>query len=110
MTTQSSQGRVRPYQAVPEFHHSFDVIVCGLGGAGGAAALEARRAGAEVLVLERASAGGGSTAMSSCEMYLGGSGGTQLQKDLGFEDSTENMVAYLIEALGTRGDQEKINQ
>lgn len=110
MTTQSSQGRIRPYQAVPEFHHSFDVIVCGLGGAGGAAALEARRAGAEVLVLERASAGGGSTAMSSCEMYLGGSGGTQLQKDLGFEDSTENMVAYLNEALGARGDQEKINQ
>lgn len=108
MTTQTTLFRVRPYESVVEFTFTTDVIVCGFGGAGGAAALEARRDGAEVLVLERASAGGGSTAMSSCEMYLGGSGGTRLQQDLGFEDSTENMMAYLREALGPHGDEEKI--
>jgi succinate dehydrogenase/fumarate reductase flavoprotein subunit len=85
-----------------------DVLVCGYGGAGASAALEARRAGASVLVLERASGGGGSTAMSSCEMYLGGSGGTALQREVGLEDSTENMVAYLTECFGDHGDPEKI--
>ena len=60
------------------------------------------------MVLERASAGGGSTAMSSCEMYLGGNGGTALQQELGLEDSSENMLAYLREALGPYGDEEKI--
>ena len=46
--------------------------------------------------MKRASDGGGSTALSSCEMYLGGSGGTSLQKTCGFEDSTENMIAYIV--------------
>ena len=66
---------LRRFEAIDEFHLSADVVICGYGGAGASAALEARRAGAEVLVLERASGGGGSTGMSSCEMYLGGSGG-----------------------------------
>lgn len=100
--------KVRPFEAVQQFDYETDVLVCGYGGAGASAALEARRAGARVLVLERASAGGGATAMSSCEMYLGGSGGTALQKALGLEDTTENMLAYLREALGPLGDDEKI--
>ena len=99
---------IRSVNSVGHFTATTDVLVCGYGGAGAAAALEAARAGARVTVLERASAGGGSTAMSSCEMYLGGSGGTALQKDLGLEDSTENMLAYLREALGPFGDEEKI--
>ncbi|MCY4426333.1 MAG: FAD-dependent oxidoreductase [Halieaceae bacterium] len=99
---------LRRFEAVDEFHLSADVVICGYGGAGASAALEARRAGAEVLVLERASGGGGSTQMSSCEMYLGGSGGTALQQALGMEDSTENMLAYLVEAFGPHGDADKI--
>ena len=82
----------------------FDVIVCGYGGAGGCAALEASRNGANVLILERASDGGGSTALSSCEMYLGGSGGTSLQKACGFEDSTQNMIDYMELAFEDKGD------
>jgi succinate dehydrogenase/fumarate reductase flavoprotein subunit len=85
-----------------------DVVVCGYGGAGGCAALEASRNGASVLVLERASDGGGSTALSSCEMYLGGSGGTSLQKSCGFEDTTQNMIDYIELAFEDRGDQKKI--
>ena len=77
---------------VPKFDAEVDVLVCGFGGAGGSAALEAARAGASVILFERASGAGGSTGMSSCEMYLGGSGGTALQQTLGFEESTENMV------------------
>lgn len=104
----NNSGRVRAVDSVSEFEFETDVLVCGYGGAGAAAALEAAALGVRVTILERASAGGGSTAMSSCEMYLGGSGGTALQKDLGMEDSTENMIAYLEEALGVYGDPEKI--
>jgi ribulose 1,5-bisphosphate synthetase/thiazole synthase len=86
----------------------FDVVICGYGGAGGCAALEASRNGAKVLILERASDGGGSTALSSCEMYLGGSGGTSLQKACGFEDSTQNMIDYIELAFKDKGDPEKI--
>ncbi len=99
---------IRPYEDITEFAYSVDVAICGFGGAGASAAWEARAAGVSVLVLERASGGGGSTAMSSCEMYLGGSGGTKLQKDLGIEDSTENMIDYLSACLGPHGDAEKI--
>jgi succinate dehydrogenase/fumarate reductase flavoprotein subunit len=54
-------------QAVPQMAHedgSFEVIVVGGGGAGLAAAIEARAAGASVLLLEKNAALGGSTAWS----------------------------------------------
>ena len=49
-----------------------DVVIVGLGCAGVCAAIEAKRAGADVLVLERASGGGGVTAMAAGHVYLGG--------------------------------------
>ncbi len=85
-----------------------DVIVCGYGGAGACAALEARQAGSGVLILERFSGGGGSTRLSACEMYLGGSGGTALQRELGFEDSSENFYNYLVTAFGEYADPAKL--
>jgi len=45
--------RIYPYEDAPGFDLSTDVLVAGFGG-------------------------GGSTMMSACEMYLGGSGGTRL--------------------------------
>ncbi len=101
---------VRRFEDADSPHLSAEVVICGYGGAGASAALEARRAEADVLVLERAAGGGGSTAMSSCEMYLGGSGGTRLQQDIGLEDSTENMIAYLRECFGPQGDEERIRR
>ncbi len=59
------------------FTETTDVVVIGLGAAGGSAAIEARLGGAEVLVLERASGGGGSTGLSGGFIYLGG--GTRVQ-------------------------------
>ncbi len=41
-----------------------DVVVVGYGGAGSCAAIEARRAGADVLIVERASGGGGATGIA----------------------------------------------
>ena len=73
-----------------------DVLIAGSGVAGMAAAIEARRSGAEVLLLEQLSISGGASAMSGGVSYLGG--GTALQKALGFEDSAEDMYRYIMGA------------
>ncbi len=70
----------------------FDVVVVGFGGAGASAAIEAARAGAEVLVVDRFD-GGGATAMSGGVIYAGG--GTELQTAAGYDDSPEEMRRYL---------------
>ena len=108
MSQVGANSRIIQSSNVDVYHDEFDVVVCGFGGAGGSAAIEAAKCGAKVLLLERASDGGGSTALSSCEMYLGGSGGTSLQRACGFEDSTENMIAYLQACLEDKGDPAKI--
>lgn len=71
-----------------------DVIIIGLGCAGVCAAIEAREAGADVLVFERASGGGGVTGMAAGHLYLGG--GTRVQKAVGVEDTVEDMFTYLM--------------
>lgn len=83
-----------------------DVLVAGLGCAGASAGIEAARAGAETIVLERASGGGGTSAMSGGVIYLGG--GTRLQRACGFEDSAEEMFKYLMASCGERPDRPKI--
>lgn len=79
-----------------------DVLVVGYGCAGVCAALEARATGGEVLVLERAGGPGGTSINSGGFLYLGG--GTALQKALGYEDSAENMYAYMMAACGPEPD------
>jgi succinate dehydrogenase/fumarate reductase flavoprotein subunit len=101
-------GRITSLTSITEFSATVDVIVCGFGGAGVCAALEAAAAGSTVLLLERFSDGGGSTEMSACEMYLGGNGGTTLQRDLGFEDSSENFYNYLQACFGDFADEAKV--
>ena len=74
----------------------FDVAVIGFGIAGGSAALEAARAGARVLLLERAAVHGGTTCMAGGHFYLGG--GTAVQQATGHQDSAEEMYKYLVAA------------
>lgn len=88
------------------FDHEADVLVVGFGCAGGSAAHEAALAGAEVIALDRAGAAGGSSALSGGELYVGG--GTRVQRACGYEDSAENMFAFLRAALGPYADEEKI--
>lgn len=93
--------------AVAEWDYEADVVVVGYGVAGASAAIEAARAGADVLVLERTGGWGGAAALSGGFIYLGG--GTPLQKTLGFEDTPENMERFLMAALGPGADQAKIH-
>jgi 3-oxo-5alpha-steroid 4-dehydrogenase len=90
---------------VKQFDETTDVLIVGLGAAGVGAAIEARKAGADVLVLERASAGGGSTALSGGFIYLGG--GTRVQKLNGIEDTAEDMYQYL-QAMSPEADPVKV--
>jgi 3-oxo-5alpha-steroid 4-dehydrogenase len=100
-------GGARDPREVRSWEAETDVLVVGLGAAGAAAALEASRAGARTLVLERAGGGGGTSAMSGGVLYLGG--GTALQKACGFEDSAEEMYKYLLAASGPAPDAAKIS-
>ena len=84
---------------------SYDVVVVGFGIAGGCAALEAARAGARVLLLERSAVHGGTSSMSGGHFYLGG--GTAVQKATGHEDSVEEMYKYLV-AVSKEPEHDKI--
>jgi succinate dehydrogenase/fumarate reductase flavoprotein subunit len=83
-----------------------DLVIVGSGAAGICAALEARRHGLDVIVLERFTIPGGSSSLSGGVCYLGG--GTPLQRALGFEDSEEEMLKYLLAASGPHGLRDKI--
>lgn len=79
---------------VPAWDREVDVAVLGQGIAGTCAALEAHRAGADVLIIERASGGGGASAISTGIFYLGG--GTAVQRATGHDDSPDDMARYLM--------------
>src|ERR1700761_3567546 len=82
-----------PASVLAEGTERYDVAVVGFGIAGGGAALGAARAGARVLLLERAAVHGGTTCMAGGHFYLGG--GTAVQRATGHEDSAEEMYRYL---------------
>ncbi|MCB8910059.1 FAD-dependent oxidoreductase [Rhodococcus rhodochrous] len=96
-----------PESEIPTWDLSADVVVAGYGIAGVTAAVEAARAGADVLVLERSGGWGGAASMAGGFIYLGG--GTPLQKACGFDDTVENMKAFMKAALGPATDDAKID-
>ncbi|GAB2461200.1 FAD-binding protein [Comamonas humi] len=91
--------------AVAAWDDEAEVLVVGSGMAGVCAALEARAAGASVLVAERSGGGASTTAAASGHFYLGG--GTAVQRACGFEDSAEDMARHLT-ATSLAPDAEKI--
>ena len=79
-----------------------DLLIVGFGGAGAAAAVEARERGLEVVAIDQAE-GGGATLASGGVFYAGG--GTAVQRQCGEQDSPENMFAYLkLETQGVVSD------
>lgn len=101
-------GDITPLPAadVAQWDEEADVVIAGFGIAGAAAAVEAARAGADVLVLERTGSWGGAASMAGGFIYLGG--GTPIQKACGFDDSVANMAAYLNVAMGPGADEKRI--
>jgi 3-oxo-5alpha-steroid 4-dehydrogenase len=95
-----------PASSIGTWDHEADVVIAGYGVAGAAAAVEAARAGADVLVLERTGSWGGAAAMAGGFIYLGG--GTPLQKACGFDDSVDNMAAFLNVAMGPGAHENRI--
>ncbi len=91
----------------PAWDIEADVVVVGFGIAGACAALEAARAGADVVILERAGGWGGAAALAGGFIYMGG--GTGLQRELGFDDSPADMKAFLTAAMGPGADEDKID-
>ncbi|WP_281783829.1 FAD-dependent oxidoreductase [Sinimarinibacterium flocculans] len=83
-----------------------DLLIVGSGVAGVSAAIEARRSNIAALMLERQHLPGGSSGISGGVCYLGG--GTPLQKALGFEDSVEAMLGYMLAASGPYASTDKI--
>lgn len=69
-----------------ETEQTYDVVVVGAGGAGFSAALEAKNAGAEVVILEKMPMIGGNTLISGAEMNAAN---TWVQEKIGLEDSVE---------------------
>lgn len=78
---------------VAQWHVETDVAIVGFDGA--CAAIEAHDTDSDTIIFELASESGGSTRLSSAEIYMGGNGDTPIQKAFGFEDSTEDMITYL---------------
>ncbi len=73
-----------------------DVVVVGFGGAGACAALQAKEGGADVVLIDRFG-GGGTTSYSGGVIYAGA---TRFQKAAGFDDTVDNMYAYLAMEVG----------
>lgn len=105
MTSGTDLPETVPASSVPADAPTYDVVVVGFGIAGGCAALEAARAGARVLLLERAAVHGGTSSLSGGHFYLGA--GTAVQQATGHDDSVEAMYDYLV-AVSKEPEHDKI--
>jgi 3-oxo-5alpha-steroid 4-dehydrogenase len=94
MSEQGSEYGTIPLERVEHWDDAADVVVVGCGSAGASAAIEAREAGADVLVLERGSGLSGTTTLAGGVVYLGG--GTRPQIANGIEDTPDAMFDYLV--------------
>lgn len=80
----------------------YDLIILGGGLAGMCAAVEAGEQGANVLLLEKQDELGGSTVLSSGYMAFAG---TDMQEHAGIIDTTESLLADMVEVGGGANDQ-----
>jgi succinate dehydrogenase/fumarate reductase flavoprotein subunit len=95
------------FHEVAKWDIETDVLIVGFGAAGSCAAIEAATAGAKVTLIDAAAGSGGATALSGGDMYIGGNGGTPVQKTAGFSDATDDLYNYLLMAGGPNADAAK---
>lgn len=91
------------YTDPKELKTSYDVVVIGSGGAGMAAAISAKDAGANVVIFEKMPVVGGNTAKSSAGMNASE---TKFQKEQGIEDSNDKFFNETLEGGKGTNDQE----
>ena len=89
----TQQARALPASEVKAWDYEADVVVCGCGTGGSAAAVEAYDQGADVLVIEKKDWLGGQ--MRRCGGGVCGAG-TKVQKALGVEDDPESFYQYWL--------------
>ena len=90
-TVEIKNGKI--YVNDEEIEEEYDVVVIGAGGAGFSAAIEAKNAGANVIILEKMPAVGGNTLISGAEYAAPNN---WLQKEEGLEDSVDLMVEDML--------------
>jgi len=83
-----------------------DVLVAGSGAGGLAAAVAARKLGLEVIVAEKESLFGGTTARSGGWLWIPNH---PMQAGLGIQDSLEEASTYLLHEAGEKYDPERVN-
>lgn len=82
----------------------FDVVVVGSGGGGMTAALVAKQAGLNVIILEKSNCYGGSTALSGGGIWVPNN---HLLRKAGIEDSSEKAREYLDYLIGDKVSSER---
>jgi 3-oxosteroid 1-dehydrogenase len=80
-------------EKVESWDHEADVVVCGSGAAGATAAIYACKAGVEVLVLEKGSAWGGTTAKSGSHIWIPNN--FELRRR-GIDDERRAVLEYMV--------------
>lgn len=88
-------------EALEGWDETFDVIVVGSGYAGLAAAIEARHAGASVLLIEKMESLGGNSVLSTGDMAVPG---TPIQAKLGIKGDSPTLMSQDLLALGKSND------
>lgn len=91
----TAQATPAPMNAPEKWDTTVDVLVIGTGFAGLSAAIEARQAGAEVLVIDKMPVPGGNSAINGGDFSAAGS---KMQKEAGIEDSPELMYQDMMKA------------
>ncbi len=88
-----------------DWNHTVDFLVIGSGGGGMTAAIVAKKAGLDALVIEKSSLYGGTTAMSGGVAWVPNN---HLMKEKGLKDSAEEAWQYLSKVIGPEGNETRI--
>ncbi|MCM3340696.1 flavocytochrome c [Paenibacillus sp. MER TA 81-3] len=82
----ASGASMASYTPLEELKKSYDIVIVGAGGAGMTAALEAKAAGMNPVILEKMPVAGGNTSKASSGMNASG---TKFQKEQGISDNND---------------------